>query len=323
EEAQYNSPWNIAADYDVDMTFNPNEIETMLVQYQNETKTEMNTKEIAGELYFYTSGYPYFVSKLCKIIDEKIKPEKWKKEHIVETVKILLDSRNNTNFDSLIKNIENNKELAKFIEKVILGSREYNYESSSPLISFGEMHGIFSRNDRNKLKIHNKIYEEKITNYILSKLETSNNGLNSVQSIYVKPDGRLDLKKVLLKFQEAVEEKYSKTDLMKSNEFLENNLRMLFLMFLKPIINGVGFSFKEPQTSAEKRLDIVVMFKDEKFIIELKLWYGEKYHKQGIEQIKDYMKREHCKDGYMIIMSKNNDKKFTTTDEDGIFTIWL
>jgi hypothetical protein len=98
---------------------------------------------------------------------------------------------------------------------------------------------------------------------------------------------------------------------------------MLFLVFLKPIINGTGFSFKEAQTSAERRLDVVVIFNDQKFIIELKMWYGEEYHLQGIQQIKDYIRREHCQEGYMIVMSKNLDEKFIATDENGIFTIWL
>jgi hypothetical protein len=51
------------------------------------------------------------VSKLCKIIDENIMSEDkllWEKEYMDLAVKeILRDS--NTNFDSLIKNIENNE----------------------------------------------------------------------------------------------------------------------------------------------------------------------------------------------------------------------
>ena len=35
-EHQYNSPWNVAADYELDMTFNPQEISTMLADYEND-----------------------------------------------------------------------------------------------------------------------------------------------------------------------------------------------------------------------------------------------------------------------------------------------
>ena len=322
EVATYNSPWNIAIDYKVDMSFNVAEIETMLIQYKNETNANLNTREVAEKLYFYTSGYPYLVSKLCKIIDEEIMPERWDEKVIEDAVKILLFTENNSNFDTVIKNLENNKELSNFIEDIILNVRNYTYSIQNPLINLAKIHGII-RNYQGKVVIHNKIYEEYISDYFVSKLETSKRYFNTVQSIYLKPNGKLDIKKVLLKFSEVIEEKYSNSDLLKSDEFLENNLRMLFLVFLKPIINGTGFSYKEAQISAERRLDVIVLFKDEKFIIELKLWYGEKYHKQGIEQIKDYLRREHAQNGYMIIMSKNKDKKFTHSDEEGIFTIWM
>ncbi len=64
EQAVYNSPWNIAADFNIDMTFHPKDIETMLIQYTDETGVKMDTLKIAEQLYFYTNGYPYFVSKL-------------------------------------------------------------------------------------------------------------------------------------------------------------------------------------------------------------------------------------------------------------------
>jgi len=327
DKATYNSPWNIAADFDVDMNFDAEEIESMLLQYTDETDVKMDTKKIAQTIHFFTSGYPYFVSKLCKIIDEKIYLDKknisWGKEDVIEAVKILLSIKSNTNFDSLIKNLENNKELYKVVESIIVGNVKLSYSTSTPIVHFGEMHGFFSASSDNKLKIHNKIYEEYLTNHITVSREIKHSIFNSVQSMYLKANGKLDIKKILVKFQDVIEEKYSKTDLMKSDEFLENDLRMLFLVFLKPIINGTGFSYKEVQTSAERRLDVIVLFKDEKFIIELKLWYGEKYHKEGILQIKDYMRREHLNNGYMIIMSKNKTKKFTSSDEDGLFTIWM
>ena len=322
EKAVYNSPWNIAVDFDIDMTFHPKDIETMLAQFAHETGIKVAIPEVAEEIYFYTNGYPYFVSKLCKIIDEEIEPTEWKKEIVVESVKIMLAKENNTNFDTVIKNLENNKDLHDFMANLLLNSQEYNYSTQNPLIYKAKIHGLI-KNENNKVRVFNKIYEEYILDYYTSKMETSHNAVSTVQSIYLKPDGRLDMKLILTKFSEVIEEKYSKQSIYKSSEFLENELRMQFLVFLKPIINGTGFSYKEVQTSAEKRLDVIVFFKDEKFIVELKMWYGDKYHTEGIAQIKDYMRREHLNQGYMIVMSKNENKKFKFTDEDGLFTAWL
>ncbi len=94
-------------------------------------------------------------------------------------------------------------------------------------------------------------------------------------------------------------------------------------MYLKPVLNGVGFCCKEVQTSEERRMDVVIFFRDEKFIVELKIWRGKKQHKEGITQLKGYMRRENVDNGYMLIMNKNKNKEFKTTNEDGIFTVWV
>ncbi len=326
EEETYNSPWNIAISYDVDMTFKAKQIETMLVEYVNATEksdspAQMDIAYIAEKLYYHTSGYPYFVSKLCKIIDEKIKPEKWEEIHVLKAIKILLAEENNANFDTVIKNLENYPELKKFMQQIILNSKEYTYSGKVSIINFAKMHGLI-KNNNGKVAVQNRIYNEVITDLITGELEFTDN-MDVVQSKYLKQNGNLNIELLLTKFKDAIEEKYSKSDLMKSKEFLENDLRMKFFMFLKPVLNGIGFIYKEVQISEEKRLDAIIIFNNEKFIIELKLWKGDKLHEQGINQIKDYMKREKVDKGYMIIMNKNQSKEYKTSDENGIFTAWV
>jgi len=72
EDHKYNSPWNIASDFNIDMSFSKDEIMTMIDDYCNDTKAIMDKDYFAERLYYYTSGYPFLVSKLCKIIDEEI-----------------------------------------------------------------------------------------------------------------------------------------------------------------------------------------------------------------------------------------------------------
>lgn len=71
-EHQYNSPWNIAADFDIDMSFSSGQIKSMLEEYEMDYHTGMDTQAVAEEIYGYTSGYPVLVSSICKRIDEKI-----------------------------------------------------------------------------------------------------------------------------------------------------------------------------------------------------------------------------------------------------------
>jgi len=328
-EQKYNSPWNIAVDFDIDMSFNPQEISTMLVDYCAETNVKIDIVSISERIYFYTSGYPFLVSRICKEIDEKIVPQKavvaWSIDDVEEAVKRVV-RETNTNFDSLAKNLENNPKLFSFTEKLILGSEKFAYTPTEPTIYLAYQHGIINHQNY-QVVIHNKIYNEVITNYMVNKfkIESSNNMISSeaVTSRYLDEDSKLLMDKILLTFQKVIQEKYSKSEVFKSDEFLEKDLRLLFLVFLNPIINGIGFSFKEVETGAEKKIDIVVVFEREKFVIELKLWYGESYHQKGITQLKNYLKLEHAQKGYMLIMDKTRHKEFTSYTEDDILMVWI
>ena len=83
----------------------------------------------------------------------------------------------------------------------------------------------------------------------------------------------LDMPAVLLKFQQFMKEEFNEKD----KTFLEQHGRLVFLSFLTPILNGKGHSFKEVQTSEEKRLDIIATYKEQKYIIELKRWGVREY----------------------------------------------
>ncbi len=271
EERKYNNPWNIAVDFDVEMDFNPAEIKTMLADYQEETAVEMDINDIADKLYYYTSGYPYLVSKLCTIIEEKIISTKAKSEWTVKdlekAVKMILDI-NSVNFDSLIKNLENNQDLYKLVYDIIIEGLNKAYNIDNPIIEQGVLYGIFD-NDNGFLRIHNKIYEQRIYNYMISKIETdADMTFYNYKDSFNTDEEYLDFERILDKFQLFIKEEYSDNDI----EFLERNGSLVFLVFIKPIINGNEFDFKEVQTSQEKILDVVVTYLDSKYIIKLKIW---------------------------------------------------
>ncbi|MCP4690705.1 MAG: AAA family ATPase, partial [Desulfobacterales bacterium] len=112
-ERKFNSPWNIAVDFEVDLSFNSEEIATMLVEYSDARQITPDIPAIADKLYYYTSGYPFLVSKLCKFMDEKISSSRddknWRVADVDEAFKLITaESYTTTLFDSLTKNLENN-----------------------------------------------------------------------------------------------------------------------------------------------------------------------------------------------------------------------
>jgi len=302
EDAQYNSPWNIAADFKVVMEFYPEEIIFMLRQYSEAENVKINFEEIAEKLYYYTSGYPFLISKLCKTIAEDILPKKydkteWTLEDLEKSVQLLL-KENNTNFDSLIKNLENNQDLYRLAYSVLIEGAIIPFNPDVSTTRLGRMYGIFKENGR--LKIHNKIYEQRIYNYmIVNKIEANltQKTRHYLGDQFTNDNGSLDLETVLRKFQSFMKEQYSQ----KNRELIEREWRLIFLAFLKPILNGQGHDFKEVETSEEKRLDIVVTYLEWKYIIELKIWRGEKSHKKGLDQLANYLEIHGVESGFLLI----------------------
>jgi len=325
---QLNSPWNIAAEFDVDMSFNPSEIETMLIDYVAETGVQMDTKAIGERIHFWTSGYPFLVSILCKRVAEKILPTQqcyiWEIRHIDEAVR-LLKYEKTTLFEVIIKNLENNPDLYKLIESIVLGCVDHSFVWQNPLLDMAYMHGIITRNEDGKARIHNKIFNEVIVDYFISKNKTRLllDPISNIQNPYKKADGKLDLEKVLLSFQEVVKQKYSNNLLKKTDDFIEKDLRLLFLVYLQPIINGIGKSFMEVEIGGEKRLDIIISYLDELFVVELKIWDGIAYHNEGKQRLKHYMQAMNIDKGYMLIMYKTKQKTFKNEIEDGIFMVYI
>lgn len=323
-DTRYNSPWNIAVNFDINMSFNVVEIQSMLDEYKVDRNIHFDTKKISEEIYKFTAGYPFLVSRICQIIDDKILGDEIKEWNIVtvrKAIKILL-SEHNTLFDDLIKNIENNEDLRELMFNIIMNGEEKSYNIYNKTISIGEMFGYFSEKDH-KVIISSMIFKEILYNYFSSEVEEKVElAPYNFKNNFITDEG-LDFKNILLRFQQFFKEQYSKLD----KGFIEREGRLLFLAFIKPIINGVGFDFKEVQVSEEKRLDVVVTYLREKYVIELKIWRGEGYHKKGLDQLVDYLDIQGLATGYLVIynFNKNKEYKSETIAKEGkeIFVIYV
>ncbi len=326
-EQKYNSPWNIAVDFTVDLSFKPDEIATMLRDYAQDKQIEMDISAIAQKLFYYTSGYPYLVSKLCKFIDETIGPAREEKNWFVGDVDsafsmIVDESYTTTLFDSLTKNLENNQDLYANVLNIVINGKPVPFNINVPVINLGYLYGIFTHS-QDGCTIHNRIYEQRIYNYLMAKtLTAESETIHSLQPEYYTEDG-LNVSVILQKFQAFMKEQYSQKDA----KFLEREGRLLFLSFLKPIINGKGFDFKEPAVSDERRTDLVITYHNKRYVIELKRWYGPKAHQKGLGQLSDYLNMYSLQQGYLLIYDFRKNKAYTqetiTFQDKQIFAVWI
>ncbi|MCL2814978.1 MAG: AAA-like domain-containing protein, partial [Oscillospiraceae bacterium] len=314
ENKIYNSPWNIAVDFEIDMSFSPAEIATMLEEYEKEHNTGMDIPAVSDEIYNYTGGYPFLVSRICQHIDEKFDKE-WTTDGIREAVKIMLAEKN-TLFDDLFKNLENNKDLYSVIYDILIAGTQISFNADNPTLDLGMVYGIIKEFER-YVNISNRIFEIRICDYFISKDNQKRTPKTGVLQRDVIKDGRFDMELCLRKFADHYAEIFTENDI----EFLESHGRLIFLSYLKPLINGQGFYHIESRFTDLRRMDIVVDFGCEQFIIELKLWKGEEAEKKAYNQLMGYMETKRAATGYLLIfdfrLRKNKERKAKWLDIDG------
>ncbi len=314
EEHKVNSPWNIAADFTVDMSFSENQIETMLIQYEEDYRTGMSIKEIAKLLYDYTSGYPFLVSRLCKLMDEVVfgkddfdtKKKVWTKSGFLEAVKLILTEKN-TLFESLEGKLIQYPRLKQTVYTLLFAGQTIVYNVFDEDINIAIMFGFIKR-EEGLVCVANRIFEILLYNYFLTSIEAQTTSIFKVaandKSQFIQ-NGRLNMEIVLRKFVEHFNSIYGES----KEVFNEEEGRRRFLLYLRPIINGVGNYYIEPQTRDAKRMDVVVDYSGEQFVIELKIWHGDAYHNRGEKQLSDYLDYFYLKKGYMLSYNFNQKKE--------------
>ena len=311
EDSKENSPWNIAADFTIDMSLSETGIKGMLDEYEADHHTGMNANSIAKSLREYTNGYPFLVSRICQLLDEEVSKtmslsDVWTGNGVDEAVKLLL-SENNTLFQSLTKNLNNYPELKSSIRSILMEGTKLTWNPDQAEIVYMQMYGLI-RNDHNTVRVANRIFETRLYNLFLSDEELKNNVFSRegelAKNIFIE-DGKLNMRLILERFIET----YTEVCGPLKDRFREKDGREQFLLYLKPIINGTGNYYIEAQTRDQTRTDVIVDYLGKQYIIELKIWRGPRYNADGEKQLSEYLDYFGLSTGYMLSFNFNREKK--------------
>ncbi|MCM1267891.1 MAG: AAA-like domain-containing protein [Bacteroidales bacterium] len=145
-EHQYNSPWNIAADFTIDMNFSVEQIAAMLGEYEADQHTGMNVKNVSEAVFAYTSGYPYLVSAICKQLPL---------------------------FQSMIRQMSEYPELKQMLNVLLFQGKRISFNVDNPVIELAAMFGYIV-NREGSVQVANRIFETRLYSYFLSEEELTN-----------------------------------------------------------------------------------------------------------------------------------------------------
>ena len=268
------------------------------------------------------------MSKICQILDqaaelqhkgvdtvERTAPEQsegtaepasdtigaWTADGVDEAVRRILSDGSIMLFESLTGKLINFPELREKLRYILLLGEATDYypydDNQKQLLMYG-----FIRVVNNKVVVANRIFEMLLYRMFIgeNRYEELRQMAAMDRNIFIE-DGRLNVPKIMEHFL-ASQKIIRGTD---QEKFVEDEGRERFLTYLSPIINGTGTYSIEEQTRNRRRMDVVIHYLGRRYVIELKIWHGERYNEKGEQQLRDYLDYFDLQTGYMLSFSFN------------------
>ncbi len=178
----------------------------------------------------------------------------------------------------MVKKLADFPELKQALYGILFRGECVPYNAYNHVINLGVMFGFIEKMKENwSIAISNRIFETQLYN----------------------------MWQVLERFVESFTDIYYDAD----ETFVEENGRRFFLLYLKLVINGAGNFYVEARTRNMRRTDVVIDYRGQQIVCELKIWHGQEYNTRGEEQLMDYLDSYHLTTGYMLSFNFNKKKK--------------
>ncbi|WP_069472965.1 AAA-like domain-containing protein [Candidatus Marithrix sp. Canyon 246] len=256
------------------------------------------THHAIQQIFELTQGQPWLVNALGRELcfdDYAIAWNKTISKEDVNNAAEILIKRRDVHLDQLADKLTEPR-VETIIQSILIGEETDNTninEDKQYLIDLGLI-----RSGKQGLEIANPIYREIIPRELTAYRQDM---LAQDPLWYVKPDGKLDIQKVLeayIKFYKENSELVTKR-----KTYNEAAHHLLFMAWLQRIVNGGGYITRE-YAAGLKRLDLCIDFAGERFAFELKL-SSKNALNDGKTQLVDYLRRLSLDSGWLIIFNRN------------------
>jgi hypothetical protein len=305
------SPFNIVTESLTLKNFTTEEIVRLYRQHTGETGQafEENAIELIWE---QTQGQPWLVNAIAREVIEKMLHSDYTKPVTVELVREAIQNiilARPTHIDSLLERLKEER-VRRIIEPMILGE-EFIPRNSDDFLYTCDLGLIRVLNGR--VEPANPIYAEVIIRKLSSDMqETLKNPKYPYQLPRYLKDGRLDMDFLMRDFQQFW---HLNSDIwVDMSDYKEAAPHLVMMAFLQRVVNGGGQVIRD-MASGTGRLDLCLLYENQKYPIELKIRYGDKYLEEGLEQTARYMDLHCCNEGWMVAF----DRRTTVKWEDKLY----
>lgn len=295
--------------------FSREETEALWRQHQEETGQQIDPA-IWPELWEDTRGQPWLVNALGYEVTWKDR-ELRDRSHPITLERYyaarerLIQSRA-THLDQLAFRL--GEERVRRVVADILGGETVGTRSPNDDLQYVEDLGLIVR--RPQLRIANRIYQQVIPRELTASTQDT---LPYQTSSYTRPDGHLDMPKLLTAFQQFFRE--NSEAWLDGYEYPEAGPQLLMQAFLQRVVNGGGRINRE-YGLGRRRTDLYVEWPInksqgftgpvQKVVIELKLLRKglDTTLAKGLEQTADYADKSGASEAYLLLFDRRADRSW-------------
>lgn len=298
--------------------FTQDEIQQLYLEHTKETG-QVFQEDLFPYVWELTEGQPWLVNALAYETCFKLEKDRTKPitKALIEQAKENMILRRDTHIDVLIDKLSEDR-VRRVIDP-ILYSDEDSPELNPNDVSYVIDMGLIKRKQGSEFVISNAIYREIIPRELVY---TTQYALRQDVLWYME-NNKLRMDKLLERFQEFFRE--NSEAWLERFAYKEAGPHLLLMAFLQRVLNGGGRIHREYGLGM-KRMDILVEYSHEKFVLELKIFKSEKTKETGLKQLKMYMDKSAAKEGHLILFNKNKtlswEQKIYKEQANANMTIW-
>ena len=304
------SPFNIQDEFHLP-NFTLAQVYELLEQYTNEVGQAF-APEVITAIHKQTAGQPFLVNRCAQILTEEIdisKNETITLAHFSKAHKQLLRERN-VNIEHLLTNIRRDRRFESLLMRIASYERGLPFSLDSDIINELAIYGVIAEGADSMCEIVNPIYQHRILqtfkplfNGLEGEYFSEENGDDFID--YLTPDGVIEMEALLDNFQDFIA-RVGFRILQVPDTPQEYIGQHLLYTYLDHFVHIVGANmFLEVQTG-RGRIDLLIVHSQHKYIVETKIWEGDRYYQAGKKQLAAYLKLEGVSKGYYVVFDHRN-----------------
>ena len=297
------SPFNIQDEFTLS-NFTLEQVQELLGQYTDEVG-QVFASEVIENIHRQTAGQPFLVNRFAKILTEEMdipKSETIAMEHFSKAHAEMLEE-NNTNLTHLVTNIRRDPRFKNILMEIVSYERGVRFNLHRELIGELAIYGVIGKGPDSMCQILNPIYHY----CVLQAFKPEINGLEQNYfpedtdfPDYLTPIGQINMERLLDNFRDFIARVGFRILQVPETpkEYVGQDLLYAYLEQFVSLIGGV--MYLEVQTG-RGRMDLVIFHNGQKYIVETKIWEGNRRYAAAKKQLAAYLKLEGASEGYYVV----------------------